>query len=418
MRSNKFGYNPCMSFMLQEKWAHLTLNGLTLNNLFMPVDALPTDTGPLLLLDKLKENPTGHPVVEPRTGRLRHFVSEEAVLKTLISSSEHPLTYDQVSALLLPPDGMASLYFVTPESPISEALRLFQETGSSLIPVVDPASLQYQGVCVSRTKLLEVLSSNLTPPRIGGMATPLGVYLHTGVHRAGADWRGLTLMGLAYALVAIVLDYGYMVFWSVSAALFPPLLSAGTMIETLLQLGFFFGGLLTLIRFTPIGGYHAAEHMTINTIEAGLPVAVETVSKSSRVHRRCGTNLMVLLMAIQVVVVSMMTMADALSPTGAFFYGLSWFILIGNTWKYTGSWLQTHFTTTPPNATQLESGVKAGRELLAKFAQAPHGKPTLWQRLWGSGLFQIMGSFTLCYAILMSLIDWLFSGEFRLLLLF
>jgi uncharacterized protein YqhQ len=224
-------------------------------------------------------------------------------------------------------------------------------------------------------------------------------------------------MGLAYSLVAIVLDYGFMVFWSLSAALFPPLLSAGTMTETLLQLGFFFVGLLTLIRFTPIGGYHAAEHMTINSIEAGLPIQAETVAKSSRVHRRCGTNLMVLLMAIQVVVVSMITMEEAISPTGAFFYALSWFILMGNTWKYTGAWLQTHFTTTPPNATQLDSGVQAGRELLEKFAQAPHGKPTLWQRLWGSGLFQIMASFTLCYTVLMSLLDWLLSSEFRLLFL-
>lgn len=224
-------------------------------------------------------------------------------------------------------------------------------------------------------------------------------------------------MGVAYAVVAILLDYGYMVFWSLSAALFPPLLSAGNMTETLLQLGFFFVGLLTLIRFTPIGGYHAAEHMTINTIEAGLPVQVETVANASRVHRRCGTNLMVVLMTIQVVVISMMTMQNSISATGAFFYALSWFILISNTWKYTGSWLQTHFTTTPPNTTQLESGVKAGRELLAKFSKAPHGKPTLWQRLWGSGLFQIMVSFTLCYTVLMSLIDWLFSGEFRLLLL-
>lgn len=48
--------------------------------------------------------------------------------------------------------------------------------------------------------------------------------------------------------------------------------------------------------------YHGAEHKTINTFEQGLPLTVENVRKSSRLHRRCGTSFLAFIMIIGMIV--------------------------------------------------------------------------------------------------------------------
>lgn len=47
--------------------------------------------------------------------------------------------------------------------------------------------------------------------------------------------------------------------------------------------------------------YHGAEHKCINCIEHGLELNVENVLKSSRLHKRCGTSFLFLVMAISIV---------------------------------------------------------------------------------------------------------------------
>lgn len=47
--------------------------------------------------------------------------------------------------------------------------------------------------------------------------------------------------------------------------------------------------------------YHGAEHKCINCIEKGRPLTVENVRKSSRIHKRCGTSFMFLVIIISVV---------------------------------------------------------------------------------------------------------------------
>lgn len=48
--------------------------------------------------------------------------------------------------------------------------------------------------------------------------------------------------------------------------------------------------------------YHGAEHKCINCIEHGMELNVENVMKSSRLHKRCGTSFLFLVMAISIVV--------------------------------------------------------------------------------------------------------------------
>ena len=49
-------------------------------------------------------------------------------------------------------------------------------------------------------------------------------------------------------------------------------------------------------------GYHGAEHKCINCIEKGLPLTVDNVMKSSKLHKRCGTSFMLFVMLVSIVV--------------------------------------------------------------------------------------------------------------------
>ncbi len=47
--------------------------------------------------------------------------------------------------------------------------------------------------------------------------------------------------------------------------------------------------------------YHGAEHKCINCIEQGMDLTVENVRKSSRLHKRCGTRFLLIVMLISIV---------------------------------------------------------------------------------------------------------------------
>lgn len=50
--------------------------------------------------------------------------------------------------------------------------------------------------------------------------------------------------------------------------------------------------------------YHGAEHKTIRCYEAGLPLTVENVRKQTRLHPRCGTSFLLVVMFISILVFS------------------------------------------------------------------------------------------------------------------
>ncbi len=50
--------------------------------------------------------------------------------------------------------------------------------------------------------------------------------------------------------------------------------------------------------------YHGAEHKTIRCYEAGLPLTVENVRAQSRMHPRCGTSFLLVVMVISILVFS------------------------------------------------------------------------------------------------------------------
>lgn len=66
---------------------------------------------------------------------------------------------------------------------------------------------------------------------------------------------------------------------------------------------------LYLISGTPIikrlFQYHGAEHKVINAYESGLPLTVENVAKSSRLHYRCGSSFIIFTAIVGVLVYSL-----------------------------------------------------------------------------------------------------------------
>jgi len=71
----------------------------------------------------------------------------------------------------------------------------------------------------------------------------------------------------------------------------------------------FVGYLLLVSRSAEIGRvfqYHGAEHMTIHTLEADLPLQVDNVRKFPTAHPRCGTEFLVIFILVSILLFSLL----------------------------------------------------------------------------------------------------------------
>lgn len=78
-----------------------------------------------------------------------------------------------------------------------------------------------------------------------------------------------------------------------------------TLIEGLIRVGIFLLYLILITRMEDIKRvfmYHGAEHKTINCLENGEDLTPENVMHHSRLHRRCGTSFMLVVMIISILV--------------------------------------------------------------------------------------------------------------------
>ena len=76
-----------------------------------------------------------------------------------------------------------------------------------------------------------------------------------------------------------------------------------TIVEAFVKLALFMGYMLLISRMKDIQRtfmYHGAEHKCINCVEHGLPLTVENVLASSRLHKRCGTSFLFLVMLVSI----------------------------------------------------------------------------------------------------------------------
>ena len=140
--------------------------------------------------------------------------------------------------------------------------------------------------------------------------------------------------------------------------------------------------------------YHGAEHKTIRCYEAGLPLTVENVRMQTRLHPRCGTSFLLVVMVISILVFSVASSALlAAAPgleaiRGSLGYRLLMIafkllllpIVVGITYEINrwagrhdngftriltapGMWLQ-NFTTNEPDDSMIEVGIAAVEAVL------------------------------------------------------
>ena len=140
--------------------------------------------------------------------------------------------------------------------------------------------------------------------------------------------------------------------------------------------------------------YHGAEHKTIRCYEAGLPLTVENVRKQTRLHPRCGTSFLLVVMVISILVFSVASTAllsavPALEAMrGSFLYRLIMIVfkllllplIVAITYEinrwagrhdnaftrvltFPGMWLQ-NFTTNEPDDSMIEVGIAAVQAVL------------------------------------------------------
>ena len=292
--------------------------------------------------------------------------------------------------------------FIPSQFSLANALLTFDRAGLGSLPVLDETH-SYLGM-ISRADVISALTGYVRPPMVGGLATPLGVWLTDGVLEGGAPTLGLFLSGLGIAGRFVAAQ---LLLYLIARAINPQwgaLALSGrlglSVDESGLLNSVFFALhallLLLMFRFTPLAGVHAAEHQTVHALERGLPLTVENVSKMPRAHPRCGTNLMAIASLILVGVVH----SPDLSPDWILGLMLITFLV----WRSFGDALQTIFTTRPATKKQLESGIKAANDLMRAYQAQPFlvsrsplrvlNKGMLW-----AGLGAIIGQTVLFYAL-------------------
>ena len=78
-------------------------------------------------------------------------------------------------------------------------------------------------------------------------------------------------------------------------------------LDGIIRMAIFFGYIILISQMKQIKRvfmYHGAEHKAINTLEAGLPLTTENALRASRIHPRCGTSFIFVVLMIDLIVVT------------------------------------------------------------------------------------------------------------------
>ncbi len=190
-----------------------------------------------------------------------------------------------------------------------------------------------------------------------------------------------------YASVVIALILGvalFMLLPNVIVGLFDNIVTssvARNLLEGVLRLGIFLAYMLLVSRMKDIQRvfeYHGAEHKTIACYEHGMELTPENAKTFSRLHPRCGTSFLLIVMVISIIVFSFLRWGPAwerlllrlvLLPVVA---GVSYEVIkiagrsqnrVVQLLTKPGLWLQ-HLTTREPDESQLEVAITALKNVL------------------------------------------------------
>ncbi len=143
----------------------------------------------------------------------------------------------------------------------------------------------------------EIVRAEIAPV---GAAPVVGVVIPiksgvTDVAIGGAMVLGLAIgialiVGIPYVVTEVVAPrFGIRGWWQTA------------LLDGIVRLTIFFGYILAVSQYKHVRRtfeYHGAEHKVINALEAGLPLTVENGLAQSRLHPRCGTSFVVIVMVV------------------------------------------------------------------------------------------------------------------------
>ena len=92
------------------------------------------------------------------------------------------------------------------------------------------------------------------------------------------------------------------------------------LVEGVIRVAIFLGYLLLIAQAEDVRRvfqYHGAEHMTIHALEAGDPLVVDNVRKYPTAHPRCGTEFLVVVIALSIVAFSLVGRQEPLVMVGS-----------------------------------------------------------------------------------------------------
>ncbi len=175
------------------------------------------------------------------------------------------------------------------------------------------------------------------------------------------------------------------------------------LIEGVIRMAIFLVYMLLVSRMKDmkrVFAYHGAEHKTIRCYESGLELTVENVRQQSRLHPRCGTSFLLVVMIISILVFSiassvLLTVIPALEAMkGGFLYRLIMILfkllllplVVSVTYEINrwagrhdnaftkvltapGLWLQ-NFTTNEPDDSMIEVGIAALQAVIPENEEA------------------------------------------------
>ena len=114
-------------------------------------------------------------------------------------------------------------------------------------------------------------------------------------------------MGLTVALSVVIAVVLFMLTPFFISSLFGKVIKSPmtlAVIEGLIRIAIFFIYIVAISQMKDIQRvfmYHGAEHKTINCIEHGAELTPETAAKYSRLHKRCGTSFLLIVMVVSII---------------------------------------------------------------------------------------------------------------------
>ena len=115
-----------------------------------------------------------------------------------------------------------------------------------------------------------------------------------------------------------------------------------TLVEGIVKIVIFFVYLLLCSRLKDMKrlfAYHGAEHKTIFCYEKGLPLTVENVRPQGRLHPRCGTSFIFVVLIISIFTGSFIHVSDTIARTGLKFLILP--VIVGVSYEI-NRWVGRH----------------------------------------------------------------------------